>query len=82
MKVHQIKIDFYVTEQIKRYVYAYIIEGKNCYLIDSGTYGSEEIIEDYLQSIGRSTSEIKGILSTHAHQDHIGTPGHSTAEDL
>lgn len=73
MKVHQIKIDFHVTEQIKRYVYVYIIEGKNCYLIDSGTHGSEEIIEDYLQSIGRSASEIRAILLTHAHPDHIGT---------
>lgn len=73
MKVHQKKVDFYVTEQIKRYVYVYIIEGKFCYLIDSGTYGSEEIIENHLQSIGRSVSDIKGIFLTHAHPDHIGT---------
>lgn len=72
MKVHQIKVDFLVTEQIKRYVYVYIIEGKRCYLIDSGTYGSEGIIEDYLQSIGRSVSDIRGIFLTHAHPDHIG----------
>ena len=26
MKVHQIKIDFNVTEQIKRFVYVYILE--------------------------------------------------------
>lgn len=26
--VHQIKIDFYVTPQIKRYVYVYLITGK------------------------------------------------------
>ena len=73
MKVHQIKIDFHVTEQIKRYVYVYIIEGKCCYLIDSGTYGSEEIIKDYLHSIGRSVSDIRAIFLTHAHPDHIGT---------
>lgn len=72
MKVHQIKIDFLVTEQIKRYVYVYIIEGKRCYLIDSGTYRSEGIIEDYLQSIGRSVSDIRGIFLTHEHPDHIG----------
>lgn len=28
MKIHQIKIDFYVTEDVKRYVYVYILEGK------------------------------------------------------
>ena len=34
--VHQIKIDFHVTEQICRFVYVYIIEGESLYLIDSG----------------------------------------------
>ena len=28
MKVHQIKIDFNVTEQIKRFVYVYILEAE------------------------------------------------------
>lgn len=46
---------------------------KCCYLIDSGTYGSEEIIKDYLHSIGRSVSDIRAIFLTHAHPDHIGT---------
>lgn len=35
MKVHQIKIDFNVTEQIKRFVYVYILEAESLYLIDS-----------------------------------------------
>ena len=29
MKVHQIKIDFNVTEQIKRFVYVYILEAES-----------------------------------------------------
>ena len=53
MKVHQIKIDFNVTEQIKRFVYVYILEAESLYLIDSGVYGSETKIMDYLDSIGR-----------------------------
>ena len=31
MKVHQIKIDFNVTEQIKRFVYVYILEAESLY---------------------------------------------------
>lgn len=73
MKIHQIRIDFCVTDQIKRYVFVYIIEGNYCYLIDSGVGGSEVVIEKYLKSIGRHPSEIKGIFLTHAHPDHIGT---------
>ena len=42
MKIHQIKIDFNVTEDVKRYVYVYVLEGKNLYLIDSGVADSQK----------------------------------------
>ena len=35
--VYQLKVEFNVTPQVKRYVYVYIIEGKEgYYLIDAG----------------------------------------------
>lgn len=70
--VHLIRQDFFVTPKIKRYINIYLITGKYCYLIDSGVSGSEKIIEDYLHSIGRKLSDIKGILLTHSHPDHVG----------
>lgn len=73
MKIHQIRIDFAVTEQVKRYVFVYLIEGKSCYLVDSGVYGSEEQITQYMKTIGRDISEVKAIFLTNAHPDHIGT---------
>ena len=73
IKAHQIQIDFNVTETIKRFVYVYLIEAENCYLIDSGVYGCESQIIEYMESIGRKASEIKGIFLTHAHPDHIGS---------
>lgn len=73
--VHQIRIDFNVTEDIKRYVYIYIIEGKHLYLIDSGVSGSERIIEDYLHDMNKSIRNIKGVFLTHSHPDHIGSAG-------
>mgnify|MGYP004487617143 CR=1 FL=1 len=73
MKIHQIKIDFNVTEDVKRYVYVYVLEGKNLYLIDSGVAGSQIQIMEYINKIGRDISEIKSIFLTHAHPDHIGT---------
>ncbi|MGM9970931.1 MAG: MBL fold metallo-hydrolase [Anaeroplasmataceae bacterium] len=73
MKVIDIKIDFNVTKNIKRFVYVYaIILDNNIYLIDSGIYGSEKIIEDTLIKNGYNPENIKGIFLTHSHPDHIG----------
>ena len=38
-KIHQIRIDFNVTVEIRRYVFVYIIEAEDCYMIDAGVYG-------------------------------------------
>ena len=73
MKIHQIRIDFAVTEQVKRYGFVYLIEAGSCYLVDSGVYGSEEQIARYMKTIGRDISEVKAVFLTHAHPDHIGT---------
>ncbi|WP_044600460.1 MBL fold metallo-hydrolase [Candidatus Stoquefichus massiliensis] len=73
--IHQLKIDFYVTSEIKRFVYVYIITGHYCYLIDTGVAGSEKVIENYLESIGYHLDDIKAIFLTHAHPDHMGSAG-------
>ncbi|MGN0143198.1 MAG: MBL fold metallo-hydrolase [Roseburia sp.] len=70
--VHLIKKEFQVTEDVKRYVNLYLITGENCYLIDSGVSGSENMISGYMKSIGRKMTDIKGVFLTHAHPDHIG----------
>ena len=63
MKVHPIRIDFYVTEEIKRYVYVYLLEAGACYLIDSGVAGCQDIICKKLKKLGKDISDIKGIFS-------------------
>ena len=62
-----------MTENIKRYVYVYVLEGKYLYLIDSGVAGSQTQIREYIKSIGRDVTEIKSVFLTHSHPDHIGT---------
>ena len=74
MKIQQIKIEFHVTPQIKRYVYVYLLITENgSYLIDSGVAGSERMIEKAVIESGCLPSDIKAIFLTHAHPDHIGT---------
>ncbi len=74
MKIKQIKIDFNVTPQIKRYVFVYLINtDTGCYLIDSGVAGSERMIEKAVIESGYRSSDIKAVFLTHAHPDHIGT---------
>lgn len=70
--VYQIKIDFQVAKGIRRFVYVYLITGKNCYLIDSGVAGCEGEIVAYMNKLGLDISQIKGIFLTHSHPDHIG----------
>lgn len=70
--VHQIRVDFQITETVKRYAYVYLVTGQSCCLIDSGVAGSEKVIERYMRDIGRDMTEIKAVFLTHAHPDHIG----------
>lgn len=74
MEVKQIKIDFQVTPQVKRFVYVYLIEmADSCILVDSGVSGSENQIERAIMESGHQPGELKKIFLTHAHPDHIGT---------
>lgn len=71
-QVHLIRKEFFVTPEVKRYINIYLIVGKYCYLVDSGIAGSHTVIEEYLKSINREMTDIKGIFLTHSHPDHIG----------
>lgn len=74
MGVKQIKIDFQVTPEVKRFVYVYLIyTDKGCVLIDSGVAGCEAEIEKVILKSGHMPEEVKAVFLTHAHPDHIGT---------
>ncbi|ACV61087.1 beta-lactamase domain protein [Desulfofarcimen acetoxidans DSM 771] len=74
--VHALKIPFQVKlpsgVALDRFVYAYLIYGKEICLIDSGVTGAEELIFDYIKKTGRRPEEISLLVQTHAHPDHIG----------
>jgi glyoxylase-like metal-dependent hydrolase (beta-lactamase superfamily II) len=72
-ELHRIKVDFSVTKDIKRFVYLYMIVSKDVHVIDTGVAGTEKVIGDYLKSVDRDIHDVKNILLTHSHPDHIGS---------
>jgi len=72
-QLQRIRVNFNVTEEIERFVYLYIIMTRDIHIIDTGVAGTEKIIADYLKSVGRSISDVKSVLLTHSHPDHIGS---------
>lgn len=58
---------------VSRFVTSYIIESnKKLFLVDTALKHSPKTIIEYLHSIGRKPEEIKGVINTHSHFDHIG----------
>ncbi len=74
--IHALKIPFQVRVSpdiaVDRFVYVYLIYGKDICLIDTGVASSEIPIFDYLRTTGRSPDEISITVLTHSHPDHIG----------
>ncbi|WP_414468409.1 MBL fold metallo-hydrolase [Methanobacterium sp. ACI-7] len=74
--VHAIKIPFQVKTDsgiLERFVYSYLITGKQICLIDSGVISSEGVIFDYMEKIGLKSGDISLMILTHSHPDHIGS---------
>jgi hydroxyacylglutathione hydrolase len=75
--IHALRIPFKIPVKpdvfLDRFVYAFIISGKEITLIDTGVASAQKVIFDYLKSIGRDPKEIKRIILTHSHPDHIGS---------
>jgi hydroxyacylglutathione hydrolase len=76
-KIHLLQIDFEIVlspeKKLPRFVNVIIIFGDKITLIDTGVKGSEEKIFAYIKKNKRSIADIKTIILSHSHPDHIGS---------
>lgn len=75
-KIHLLKIDFSVQitaeKSLPRFVNSFIIFGDYITVIDSGVKDSYKLIYDYIEKNNRKISDIKTLILSHSHPDHIG----------
>jgi glyoxylase-like metal-dependent hydrolase (beta-lactamase superfamily II) len=50
-----------------------VINGKELFVVDTGTPGNAKKIVEYIQKIGYQPSEVSTIILTHFHMDHAGS---------
>lgn len=75
--VHLLRIPFQVPIspelKLERFVNLFLVYGeKGIVLVDSGVAGAEARIVDYLAATGRRLEEIRWLILTHSHPDHLG----------
>ncbi|HSH13483.1 MAG TPA: MBL fold metallo-hydrolase [Desulfurivibrionaceae bacterium] len=76
-RLHLLKIPFLVPIspelQLERFVNLFLIYGeKEILLVDSGVAGAEATLFAYLAATGRRPEEIRRLILTHSHPDHLG----------
>jgi len=75
-KIHPVRIPFQLPinekKKVDRIVYSYIITGERLCLVDTGTVGGEHYIVSALSEMGFSVKDIKLVINTHEHPDHVG----------
>jgi hydroxyacylglutathione hydrolase len=75
--IHLIKHPFLISvspeKNLGRFVYSVVLFGEEITLIDSGVKGSSETLFGYIHENGRSEDEIKTLILSHSHPDHLGS---------
>ncbi len=75
--IHALKHVFYIdaspSVKLERYVYSYVVFDSEICLIDSGVKGCEESIFKYVRNQGYLEEDIRYLILSHGHPDHIGS---------
>jgi hydroxyacylglutathione hydrolase len=75
-KIHPIRIPFQLPvnekRKVDRIVYSYVVTGERLCLVDTGPLGGERFIVSALSEMGLSERDVKWVINTHEHPDHVG----------
>lgn len=75
-RIHPVRIPFQLpvnkTRKVDRVVYSYIVTGEELCLVDTGALGGEHFIVSALSDMGLSVKDLKRVVNTHEHPDHVG----------
>jgi len=76
-QIHTLHIPFTIPvspeKNIDRSVYVTLVIAEDITLIDTGVKGTQKRIFDYLEKVGRKPGEIRTLILSHSHPDHIGS---------
>jgi len=74
--IHPIRIPFQLPvnehRKVDRIVYSYVVTGEQLCLVDTGPVGGEHFIVSALSEMGLSEKDVKWVVNTHEHPDHVG----------
>lgn len=62
-------------KSVDRFVFAYIVVGRELAIIDTGAAGSQQPLAEALAALGKTPAEVAWVVNTHEHPDHIGGNG-------
>ena len=75
-RIHPIRIPFQLPinaeRKVDRVVYSYAVTGEQLCLVDTGALGGEQFIVSALADMGLSAKDVKRVINTHEHPDHVG----------
>ncbi|EFM12572.1 beta-lactamase domain protein [Paenibacillus curdlanolyticus YK9] len=75
MKLRQVASNLYALPLGNVNAFVLVTDRDGLVLIDTGAPGKAEVILESIQSLGYSSTDLKSVILTHCHPDHVGSAG-------
>ncbi len=76
-RIEPVRVDFKIPiapgVAVDRSVFCYLIMGDGVWIVDAGVRGADGLLLERIRSHGFAPKDVKAIIHTHAHPDHMGS---------